>query len=185
MKNFKKYLFLLYLIVTILLSGCNKQPSNNNQNANNNPTECQKHSDNDNNGVCDTCYKSVFVYFDFYAINDLHGKLSDGEDHPGVDELSTYLKRKQLSDDHVVLLSSGDMWQGSAESNMTKGLIITDWMNEMGFVSMTLGNHEFDWGESYIEENAKLAEFPFLAINIYDRETDQRVDYCQASVMLE
>jgi 2',3'-cyclic-nucleotide 2'-phosphodiesterase (5'-nucleotidase family) len=143
------------------------------------------HTDDDDNGICDGCHSSVMVFIDFYNINDLHGKLADGEDHPGVDELSTYFSTSALRDDHIILLSSGDMWQGSAESNMTKGLIITDWMNKMGFVAMTLGNHEFDWGESYIEENATLAEFPFLAINVYDRTTDQRVDYCQSSVIVE
>lgn len=144
-----------------------------------------KHSDENDDGRCDTCLLSVVVTIDFYNINDLHGKLADGDNHPGVDELSTYFERMHQQDDHVVLLSTGDMWQGSAESNMTKGLIITDWMNEMGFVGMTLGNHEFDWGEAYIEENAGIALFPFLAINIYDRENDRLVDYCQSSVMIE
>jgi 2',3'-cyclic-nucleotide 2'-phosphodiesterase (5'-nucleotidase family) len=36
-----------------------------------------------------------------------------------------------------------------------------------------------------VEENAKLAEFPFLAINIYDRETNKPVEYCKSSVMVE
>jgi 2',3'-cyclic-nucleotide 2'-phosphodiesterase/3'-nucleotidase len=30
-----------------------------------------------------------------------------------------------------------------------------------------------------------MAEFPFLAINIYNRDTNQPVDYCQPSVMVE
>jgi 2',3'-cyclic-nucleotide 2'-phosphodiesterase (5'-nucleotidase family) len=68
---------------------------------------------------------------------------------------------------------------------LTRGLIITDWMNEMGFACLTLGNHEYDWGESAIEQNAALAEFPILAINIYDKETNARVDYCEPSVLIE
>jgi glycosyltransferase involved in cell wall biosynthesis len=50
---------------------------------------------------------------------------------------------------------------------------------------MTLGNHEYDWGEDYILENYELAEFPFLAINIYDNDTNKLVEYCQPSVMVE
>ena len=84
-----------------------------------------------------------------------------------------------------MLLSSGDMWQGSAESNLTKGNIVTDWMNEMDFAAMTLGNHEYDWGEEAVIANSELAKFPFLAINVYDRDTNERVDYCEASVMVE
>ena len=58
-------------------------------------------------------------------------------------------------------------------------------MNELDFVSMTLGNHEYDWGEEFIEANAELAEFPLLAINVYDKDTNKRADYCDASVMVE
>ncbi len=146
---------------------------------------CQSHTDNDNNGRCDQCNFDVTVIIDLYAINDLHGKLADTDSHPGVDELSTYLNNAKEDRDNVILLSSGDMWQGAAESNLTKGLIITDWMNEMGFASMTLGNHEYDWGEDAIELNEALAEFPLLAINIYDRETNKQVDYCQSSVVVD
>ncbi len=143
------------------------------------------HTDADDNGYCDTCNISVIVVVDFYALNDLHGKLADTDSQPGVDELTTYLKNSAAADDYSVFLSSGDMWQGSAESNLTQGRIITDWMNELGFASMTLGNHEFDWGEAPVELNADAASFPFLAINIYDRATNQRIDYAQPSVMVE
>ena len=143
------------------------------------------HTDVDDNGLCDGCGVSVTIVLDIFAINDLHGKICDSSAQSGVDEMTTYLKNAYESEDHVLILSSGDMWQGSSESNLTKGLIVTEWMNELDFVSMTLGNHEFDWGEKYIESNAEIAEFPFLAINIFDKETDQLADYCTPSVMVE
>lgn len=143
------------------------------------------HGDQDDNGTCDGCGISLLTTFDLYNINDLHGKIADGENHPGVDELTTYLKNQKLTDDHVILLSSGDMWQGASESNMTKGMLVTDWMNELDFAAMTLGNHEYDWGEEAVEKNADFAEFPMLAINIYDRSTNKRVDYCDASVLVD
>ncbi len=143
------------------------------------------HLDDDNNGKCDSCTESVIVIIDFYAINDLHGKFKDTESNEGVDELTTFLKDRYSIDDNVVLLSSGDMWQGSSESNLTKGHIITEWMNHLDFSSMTLGNHEYDWGEEYIESNLNIADFPFLAINIYEKETNKQVDYCDSSVIIE
>lgn len=146
---------------------------------------CKKHTDSDDNGFCDECRVSVLVYFDFYNINDLHGKLDDTDSNIGVDELTTYLKNARLTDENAVFLSTGDMWQGSSESNMTKGLIITDWMNQLDFAAMSLGNHEFDWGEQYIADNEEAAEFPFLAINVYDRKTNKIADFCQPSTMVE
>lgn len=143
------------------------------------------HLDKNNDAYCDLCNEYVIVVIDFYVLNDLHGKFCDTDKQPGVDELGTYFKLKENSDDNVVLMSSGDMWQGTAESNLTGGKIVTEWMNELGFVSMTLGNHEFDWGESVIRANKEVAEFPFLAINIYDRNTNTLVDYCTPSIMVE
>ena len=174
MKRFIKSFFVFILTLSILLCNCGCAQS-----------DCRKHKDDDSNGVCDKCYQSVFVYFDFYSINDLHGKLADADTHIGVDELTTYLKNARETDENAIFISTGDMWQGSSESNMTKGLIMTDWMNELDFAAMTIGNHEYDWGGEYIEDNEALAEFPFLAINIYDRKTNELADYCQASVVVE
>ena len=148
------------------------------------PALCE-HKDENSNDVCDLCNISVAVVLNFFAINDLHGKIFDTDKQPGVDELTTYLEKAGGDDGNTIVLSSGDMWQGSSESNLTRGEITTEWMNEIGVVSMTLGNHEYDWANGYIYKNLELADFPFLAINIYDRETDERVPYAEPSVTLE
>ena len=163
----------------------NNNDNNNGNNGNTNNGECVTHTDTDDNGLCDSCNISVIVWFDFYGINDLHGKVLESDSQPGIDELTTFLKNAYNTNDNVILLSSGDMWQGTSESNLTNGLIITDWMNNLGFASMTLGNHEFDWGDEYIYVNAELAEFPILAINIYDKNTNQPMPYCTPSVVIE
>lgn len=167
----------LLLILCLVLSGCNQtaQPAE---------THCD-HVDAGNDGFCDLCSKMTLVIIDFYGINDLHGKIADADTHPGVDELSTYLEKARDTDQHAIFVSAGDMWQGSSESNLTQGLLTTDWMNELGFAGMALGNHEFDWGEEPIAENEKLAEFPLLAINVYDTETNQQVTYCESSTMVD
>ncbi|MBQ7374746.1 MAG: metallophosphoesterase [Clostridia bacterium] len=143
------------------------------------------HTDKNNDGWCDDCRESVIIVFDFYAVNDLHGKFDDAEGIVGVGGLTTYLKTEMAKDDNAILLASGDMWQGSAHSNLPRGNIVTEWMNHMGFVSMTMGNHEYDWGRAPIEANAALAEFPFLGINVYDTETGEQISYCDSSVVVE
>lgn len=144
-----------------------------------------EHLDTNNDGWCDECGIDVVETIDFYTFNDLHGKFENSDDNEGVDELTTYLENRKEIDEHFVLLSAGDMWQGGSASNGTHGRIITDWMNYLEFDAMTLGNHEFDWGQDAIKTNVEMAEFPILAINIYDNATGQRVDYCQPSVMIE
>ncbi len=177
----KKILIVLLILISMMLSGC--EFLSDLVSGNDVVTE-QGHTDEDNNGLCDGCKQKVTVDISLYNLNDFHGKMSESEKQPGADELSTYLKNASNAP-NTILLSSGDMWQGGSESNLTRGLIVTDWMNELDFAGMTLGNHEFDWGEEYIMENEKLAEFPFLAINVFDRDTDQRVEYCAPSVTVE
>ncbi len=142
------------------------------------------HIDDDNDGLCDKCTQNVVVQVDFYAMNDLHGMYADTSTQPGVDELTTYLKNKQESG-HTVVLSSGDMWQGSSESNNTKGKLATEWLNYIDCAAMTLGNHEFDWKTDKIKTNAQLANFPFLAINVYERATNRIAPYCQPSIIVK
>lgn len=174
----KKLFFVIYLCLCLVLSACSAPPA---------PTESGvcTHTDADDNWLCDSCDTYVGVSVDFLGINDLHGKVADADTHPGVDEMTTYFKNTAENTDNLVILSAGDMWQGSAESNMTQGLLTTHWMNEVGIAAMTLGNHEYDWGEAAIEANYGLAQFPFLGINVYDRETKQQVSYCQSSMLLD
>lgn len=188
MKSFIKIISLL-LIFLMLFSGCNSSNGTavetNGKPESAIPNENCEHRDEDNNGECDTCRISVLVEIDFFAVNDLHGKFANTNTNEGVDELTTYLKNAYSDNENTILISSGDMWQGSSESNLTKGLIITDWMNEVGFTSMTLGNHEFDWGEEFVKANAESAEFEILAINIFDRETNKLVEYASPSTVVD
>ena len=201
----KRLVALILVVCTLIFSAvafssCNVQGEsggNNNggQNSGNtdggnqgdNSAECADgiHTDNDDNDYCDFCSEYVVVVVDFYVLNDLHGKFCDTSSQPGVDELGGYLKEMRKKDDHTVFISAGDTWQGTAESGLTKGKILTEWMNELDFVSMTLGNHEFDWGENAIRENLAVAEFPFLAINVYNLDTHELADYCTPSVMVD
>lgn len=174
----------LAIIISLTLVACNSSSSAS-QGTHSPEIGFEGHIDSNDDKKCDECCISVVTTFDFYAINDLHGKFVNSSNTAGVEGLTTYLKASSALDDNPILFSSGDMWQGGAQSNLTKGAIITEWMNSTGFVSMTLGNHEFDWGEEYIESNAELAEFPFLAINIYDKSTNKQVDYCQSSIIVE
>ena len=151
-------------------NGENNTDGDNNQGS---KDECadDSHIDANNDDYCDSCSKYVVVVVDFYVLNDLHGKFCDTDTQSGIDELATYLKKMKATDDNAIFLASGDMWQGTAESNLTGGIILTEWMNSLDFAAMTLGNHDFDWGEEAIRENLEASEFPFLAINVYDLST--------------
>ena len=142
------------------------------------------HRDDNNDEICDHCGIDVTVDLDFYSFNDLHGVFMDTADTPGLDEMTTFLKNAYADESaYEIVISAGDMWQGTVESSANKGQLMTEWMNHMGFVAMTLGNHEYDWGSQYIAQNAQLAQFPFLGINVTDTNVSE--PYCQSSVVVE
>lgn len=179
-----KRLFVLTLVLLLLLCGCDKTPAT----VATDPQLSESdhiHTDENGDVLCDGCGCTVVVNFDVYGINDLHGKIADTDTQPGVDELTTYIKQQRAANENLLLISVGDMWQGSSESNLTKGLLTTDWMNDIGFTAMVMGNHEYDWGDTFVRSNQAIAQFPYLAINIYDKATNQRIDYCDPSVMID
>ena len=188
-----RFILAFTLVLCLLLSSCtilitppNNGGDTNGENNNSDGTtdnKCEAHADEDDDELCDLCGDSIIFTFNLYAFNDMHGVFSDTDGDIGVARLTTYLKK--LKNENTIFLSSGDTWQGSSESNLTGGKIMTEWMNELGVSAMTLGNHEFDWGEEAIEENAELANFPFLAINIYDKDTNAPVTYAKPSVMVD
>lgn len=69
----------------------------------------------------------------------------------------------------VILVSAGDMFQGTPVSNLFRGRPVLDTMNMLRFDAMTLGNHEFDWGTSVLEDIVSSGEVPFVSANVVDR----------------
>lgn len=180
--KYRNKIIWLFVIALLLLTACQADIESTGNHLSNDGS-CV-HADSNGDEFCDSCGIDVTVVLDFYAVNDQHGVFCDSDTTHGVDETTTFLKNK-LTDPsaYEILLSSGDMWQGSIESNSTRGALMTEWMNELGFACMTLGNHEYDWGSEYIAQNAQLAKFPFLGINVKD--SNVTTPYCQPSVVVE
>ena len=116
-----------------------------------------------------------YEYIDLYELSDFHGAVNyeetDNHTYVGLKKLSTYFENKRASNKGgTVILSSGDMFQGSAESNLTRGYMVNYCMQYMGFDAMAIGNHEFDWTDEWIKKNAELkyntSSIPFLGANI-------------------
>ena len=103
----KKILLISLLLIALLLSSCNlNSPNGDTESGGNNILEDTSHAHTDTNEdtKCDVCKLSVLIELDFYAINDLHGKIADSDSQPGVDELTTFLKNSRANDSNVVLL---------------------------------------------------------------------------------
>ena len=115
--------------------------------------------------------------YNFYCINDFHGsiveQMNDNAYEAGIAKLFGRLKKlKSVDPEHNIILSAGDMYQGSLESNSNLGELVTKAMNNAGFDAMAVGNHEFDYGLDPLLNNISKANFPVLGGNIVKHDTD-------------
>lgn len=124
---------------------------------------------------------------DIYGLNDFHGAFSEDtrNGYAGLSKIGAYLTSKVEDNPNTLLVSAGDMWQGSADSNLTRGKLLTESMNTIGFDATCVGNHEFDWDESAIEENVSLMDFPMLNCNIFYKGTKKRPSYFKPSTLVK
>jgi 2',3'-cyclic-nucleotide 2'-phosphodiesterase (5'-nucleotidase family) len=109
-------------------------------------------------------------------VNDLHGRLlpyqvkTVDEKTPvsGAAYLAWMIGEERTRDpEGTLLLSAGDMFQGTPASNLFRGKPVIEVMNLLGFDAMTIGNHEFDWGLEVLGGLRESARFPFLSANIF------------------
>ncbi len=131
------------------------------------------------------------INIDIFANGDQHGVVEANSSYASYPTYVSYIKDTMSEYEYPLLLSNGDLWQGTYESNINYGKLLTDCLDDAGYVSMTLGNHEFDWGEEAIKENKEISGVPFLGANIvkYDiskrQPTDELVDYVDPYTIVE
>ncbi len=74
--------------------------------------------------------------------------------------------RNQAEGRHTLILMGGDLLMGTPFSTAFKGKLGVALMNKMKFDAMTVGNHEFDYGQDNLLANLKpLMKFPLLSAN--------------------
>ena len=67
---------------------------------------------------------------------------------------------------NVILLDAGDQFQGTLFFNEYKGAEAAQFMNELGYQAMAIGNHEFDNGPADLSAFIGKVSFPVLSSNI-------------------
>lgn len=112
------------------------------------------------------------------STNDIHGQVKQDSGYPGLSSLTNKIKQEAQKDDQYnILIDQGDLYQGTAESGLTDGYIMDDFLIQNGYESTTLGNHEFDWGEERVEQHDKYLPLPILANNIRKRSDSSSPSY--------
>ncbi len=125
---------------------------------------------------------------DIMSFNDFHGNIEEGGKNIGAAKLASLIKaKKSLKDSNyeAFVMSSGDLYQGTAISNLKQGEPVSAFLKEIGLTASAVGNHEFDWGIDKIENWQKEGGFPFLAANIVDKVTGEAVTWAKPYEVIE
>lgn len=170
-----------FLLLTVLLAACATAPA---------PTEP--------------------VHIVLVGTTDVHGWFNGRSEIPrgggppvqygGLHYLASYVKalRSEMGG-RVLVVDSGDTFQGTLESNLFEGEPIVHAYNEIGYAAAALGNHEFDFGpvgpdavaakpgqdpRGALKRNAALAKYPFLSANMTETATGQTPSWARKSTMV-
>ncbi|WMJ79170.1 5'-nucleotidase C-terminal domain-containing protein [Clostridium sp. MB40-C1] len=112
------------------------------------------------------------------ATSDTHGKFmpydyaTNSEDKTGsLAQISTLIKSLKNANSNTLLLDAGDIIQGNSQNLFlnNKNPMITA-MNYMGYDTITLGNHEFNYGIPTLEKIMSQAKATVLCGNVYKKD---------------
>jgi 2',3'-cyclic-nucleotide 2'-phosphodiesterase (5'-nucleotidase family) len=115
------------------------------------------------------------IHLTILHVNDTHGYILPYTETSSKNNTmvggAAYLARlieneRSKNPEGTLLLSAGDMFQGTPISNFFKGQPVIDLMNHLKFDTMAVANHEFDWGFDVFNRMLSSARFPFLSANM-------------------
>ncbi|AMC09813.1 hypothetical protein Lupro_00395 [Lutibacter profundi] len=96
-----------------------------------------------------------------FHINDQHGKL---------DNFSKikYIIDKEKEQTTVIVVCAGDIFSGNpvVDNYEEKGFPMIAIMNKVGFDISTIGNHEFDYGETILKDRILQSQFDWVCANV-------------------
>jgi 2',3'-cyclic-nucleotide 2'-phosphodiesterase/3'-nucleotidase len=114
---------------------------------------------------------------------DMHGRVfpvdyyTNKYDNVGIAKVATLVKEARKTDPNLLLVDSGDTIQGTPleyfhnkRNNAPPDPMMLS-MNALHYDSMTVGNHEYNFGLKVLEKARGEAKFPWLSANTYDKGT--------------
>ncbi len=106
--------------------------------------------------------------------NDTHSNIDPFPDNHakfpgmgGVEKRMELIEKIRSEEEQVLLLDSGDIFQGTPYFNKYKGVLEMKCMSALGYDAATMGNHDFDGGMDGFLKATEFADFSFLCAN-YD-----------------
>lgn len=150
------------------------------------------------------------VHVVIVGTTDVHGWFAGHEESPrggepvrygGVATLAAYVNALRAQNPgRVILVDSGDIFQGTLESNLFEGEPMIHAYNTLDYDAAAVGNHEFDYGPigpnavtsapgedplGALKRNAQIASFPLLSANMTEKATGRTPSWARAYTMVD
>ena len=139
------------------------------------------------------------------STTDLHGWFAGHQDavppYGGLPLFAGFVEAlRETNPGRVVVLDSGDLFQGTLESNLFEGEPVVRGYNAIGYTAAAVGNHEFDFGPvgpdpvplnpgqdplGALKRNASLAAFTFLSANMTEKATGRTPAWAKGSMIAD
>lgn len=133
--------------------------------------------------------KGYFLPYKIYEnriFKDLDIKV--GDRYGGYAAIAHYIEktRKEVEKEKGIflLLDGGNSLVGSSEANFFRGRVSVDFMNRMGYNSITVSNLDWSLGTDNVRELSGNAEFAFLNANILIEGTDKHPLYLKPYLII-
>ena len=103
-----------------------------------------------------------------FETTDIHGSLfdiKDGEVYYSMAYISDKVNDYRNEDSsNVILLDSGDLYQGNSYSTLLQGESIAAMLDVMEYDAVSVGNHEFDWGiETVVDSDGTIRSYDIVS----------------------
>jgi len=118
--------------------------------------------------------KKELIRLTILHTNDMHSHIDpfplNDPKYPGlggIEKRAALIRDIRATEENVLLLDAGDVFQGTPYFNIYGGELEFKLMSKMGYDACTIGNHDFDNGLQGLKKMMPHANFPFINCN-YD-----------------
>ncbi|MEI8189428.1 MAG: bifunctional UDP-sugar hydrolase/5'-nucleotidase [candidate division NC10 bacterium] len=130
-----------------------------------------------------------------FHTNDIHGWImarpaAFNTENPqrligGAGALANALKRYSVPGARTLLFDAGDWFQGTPEGTFTRGKAMVDFFNALKYDAVTVGNHDFDFGQDNLQQLIAGLNMPVVGSNVLVAASGDRVPFLRPTIITE
>lgn len=123
---------------------------------------------------------SIIVTSDVHGYARANDEIDTNIQPYGLSRVSTYIKDKRAKNENIVLIDNGDFLEGSpfgtylyVQKETWEEHPLVTVLNEMEYDMAVPGNHEFNYGTTFLNKCVATMNFPYVAANVIHKKTNE------------